>query len=147
MGYCINCGRKIGDNHRYCAVCGAEQHPNGYNTTSGSLKDNDKALGIISYIGFLSLVSYFVAPKTSTYARFHAVQGLNLFIFECILGVSRAILSGGFFWSWTIKSVISAAAALTGVGLLALAIMGIVYASKGEMTELPVVGSWKIVKE
>jgi uncharacterized membrane protein len=150
MVYCINCGREIKENHRYCAVCGADQYPNeNYSdyTDRKALKDNDKALAIISYIGILSLVSYFVAPKTSSYARFHAVQGLNLFIFECIFGVSRGILSGIFSWVWPIRTVINSMMSLAGVGLLVLAIVGLVYASKGEMKQLPVVGSWKIVKD
>jgi len=148
--YCINCGRKIGEKHRYCAVCGADQHPDGYNTRSSgfnSFKENDKALAIISYIGVLSLVSYFITPKNNSYARFHAVQGLNLFILECILGVTRAILSGGLFWSRYLRMIVSGTASLVGVGLLVLAILGIVYASRGEMTELPVISSLKIVKD
>lgn len=152
MKYCINCGREIRNNHTYCAVCGAYQHPKGnngggYRNNGSSLRENDKALAVISYIGILSLVSYFVAPKTSPYARFHAVQGLNLFIFECILSVSNTLLRGIFSWAWPIRTILTGATSIAGIALFVLAIIGIVNASKGEMTELPVVGSLGIVKE
>lgn len=150
MAFCINCGREVKDDHRFCAVCGADQHPEGYNTEhyhSSSLRENDKALAIISYIGILSLVSYFVTPKTPSYTRFHAIQGLNLFIMECILTVSNSIFRGIFSWFWPLKTVISAAISIAGVGILILAIVGIVAASRGEMKELPIIGSLKIVKE
>ena len=152
--FCINCGREIKEDHRFCAVCGADQHPNGYNTNGNYQhtetrvgKDNEKALAIISYLGVLSVISYFVSPKNSPFARLHAVQGINLFIFECILGVARAILKGGFSWLWPVNAIVSVLAAFTGIGFLVLTIMGIVSASRGEMKELPVIGSWKIVKD
>lgn len=148
--YCINCGRPIEPNHSYCAVCGAYQHPNKTEVNeegSKFLRDNEKALAIISYIGVLSLVSYFVAPKDSRYARFHAVQGLNLFIIECIYGVAQGIVSRVFNRIWFLESTVSIALSIVGVGILILAILGIVHASKGEMVELPVLNSLKIVKE
>jgi len=150
MAFCINCGREIKETHRFCAVCGADQHPDGYNngSTQGKiLRDNDKALAIISYIGILSLVSYFVTPKTPSYARFHAIQGLNLFIFECIVSLSGTILRGIFSWAWPIRTIISSAVSIVGIGLFILAIIGLVAASKGEMKELPIVSSLKIVKD
>jgi len=150
MAFCINCGAEIKESHRFCAICGADQHPNNYNTgyASGrSLRDNDKALAIISYLGVLSLVSYFVTPKQPSYARFHAIQGLNLFILECIVGVSQTILRGIFSWAWPIRTIVSSATSLVGIGLFILAIIGLVAASKGEMKELPVVSSLKIVKD
>ena len=148
--YCINCGSKIKAGHRFCAVCGASQYPDGYETGSGTgkvLKDNDKAFAIISYLGILSLVSYFVTPKNSVYARFHAVQGLNLFILECIIAAITKILKGIFFWSWQFKSIISGIGGIASVGFIVLIVLGIVYAARGEITVLPVVGSWRIVKE
>ncbi|MDR2162878.1 MAG: SHOCT domain-containing protein, partial [Clostridiales Family XIII bacterium] len=42
--------------------------------------DANRVFGIISYIFCLSLVTTFAAPKESQYARFHANQGLVLFI-------------------------------------------------------------------
>lgn len=151
MAYCINCGRSIETNHRFCAVCGADQNPKGhYSSTSDfgrTIKENDKALAIISYIGILSLVSYFVTPKKESFARFHAIQGINLFIFECIVSVSTTILKSMFSWVWPIRVFTTGVTSIAGIGLLILAIVGLVGAAKGEMNTLPVIGSWKIVKE
>ena len=158
MAYCPNCGKRTTGIQHFCASCGAAQpvitdngrytHPNyqqGYNYEHFTTEN--KGLAIISYIGFLSIVSYFAAPKTSQYARFHAVQGLNLFLLECILSLTNSIFRGMFFWAWPVKSIVSGCAGLMGVGLLILAILGIISASRGEMKQLPVVSSIKIVKQ
>ena len=155
MAFCPNCGIEVAGGQRFCAKCGAAQPP-GYGDQNmpksrqgfGQGRDisDNKVFAIISYIGFLSLVSYFAAPKTSRYARFHAIQGLNLFILECIVSAAGGILSGVFFWAWPVRTIISASTGLVGLGFLALSIIGIVKASNGEMEELPVVGQMKIVK-
>jgi len=154
MAFCPNCGIQVSGSQRFCAKCGAAQ-PYGYgdNTPRGrydygqrnDINDN-KVFAIISYLGFLSLVSYFAAPKSSSCARFHAIQGLNLFIMECIVSAASGIFSGIFFWAWPIKVIISASAGLICLGFVALSIIGIVKAANGTMEELPVVGQIKIIK-
>lgn len=155
MAFCPNCGVQVSGNQRFCAKCGASQ-PYGYGEQGsprgrsdfGQVRDitDNKVFAILSYIGFLSLISYFAAPKTSRYARFHAVQGLNLFIMECIVSVTGTILNGAFFWAWPIRAIVSGSIGLLGVGLLVLSILGIVKAANGAMEELPVIGQIKIVK-
>lgn len=53
---------------------------------------NDKVYGILAYIGILVLVPL-LAGKTQ-FARFHANQGLVLFIADIILGVLIGITTG-----------------------------------------------------
>lgn len=147
------------DGQRFCGGCGAAQQPTAQQggqysppvqpqdqtpfTYERDVHEN-KAFAIISYISFLSIVSYFAAPK-SPYARFHAVQGLNLFIMEAIISVAGGLLRALFGW-WFLGSIISAIVGLCGVGFLVLSIIGIVNASQGKMEELPVVGPIKFVK-
>ena len=155
MEYCVNCGKSIKPGHRFCPVCGTPRNPletAGNNTSYRSvpntgIRENDKALAIISYIGVLSVVSYFVTPKTPSFARFHAIQGINLFIIECIVGIASPMLSWIFHWAWPVTALFSFIFGIAGLGILALSILGIVNAVKGVTAELPVVGQIKIIKE
>ena len=54
--------------------------------------EQNKVFGILSYIGILVLVPI-LAAKDSQYARFHANQGLVLFITDVIIGACMSILS------------------------------------------------------
>ena len=56
---------------------------------------DNKAMGILAYLGILVLVPIFAA-KESPFARFHANQGLVLLIAEAAYGIAVAILSAIF---------------------------------------------------
>lgn len=106
---------------------------------------NDKVYGILSYIGILVLVPL-LAGK-SQFARFHANQGLVLFIADIILGVvigiSVGVLSLIPFVGVVLGSIISG---VLGLCIFILMIMGIVNAANGEMKPLPVIGGIKLIK-
>lgn len=146
MAFCPNCGKQIEGGQSFCANCGAALQPVGQYPPPSYERDvrENKAFAIISYIGFLSIVSYFAAPN-SPYARYHAVQGLNLFILEVILSVAGNILRAILGW-WIFGGLISAVIGLCGIAFLVFSILGIVNASQGKMEELPVIGSIKFVK-
>jgi len=57
------------------------------------VKDEDKAMLILSYLGILCLIPFFTVPKENEYVRWHAKQGLVLFIAEIILIVVLSIFS------------------------------------------------------
>lgn len=95
---------------------------------------NDKVFGILSYFGILWLVGL-LAGKTE-FAKFHANQGLVLFIAGVIISAVSAIPIVGWF----------IVAPLGSIATLVLAIMGIVNAAKGEMKPLPVIGKFQIIK-
>lgn len=95
---------------------------------------NDKVFGILSYFGILWLIGL-LAGKTE-FAKFHANQGLVLFIAGLIIGAVSAIPILGWF----------IVAPLGSIATLVLAIMGIVNAAKGEMKPLPVIGKFQIIK-
>ena len=106
---------------------------------------NDKVYGILSYFGLLVLVPL-LAGKTQ-FARFHANQGLVLFIADIILGVvigiSVGVLSLIPFVGVVLGSILSG---VLGLGIFVLMIMGIVNAANGEMKPLPVIGGIKLIK-
>lgn len=96
--------------------------------------EENKVYGILAYIGILFLVPLLAAPN-SKFAKFHANQGLVLFIAEVALGVVGVIPFLGWL-IWFCGSIV----------VLVLAIMGIIGAANGKMEKLPVVGDIQIIK-
>lgn len=105
----------------------------------------EKAYGILSYIGILVLIPL-IAGK-SQFARYHANQGLVLFITEVILGVVDGILFAVLGMIPFVGSlVVSILSGVVGLVSLVFMIIGIVHAANGEMKELPIIGGIKLLK-
>lgn len=106
---------------------------------------NDKVYGILSYIGILVLVPL-LAGKTQ-FARYHANQGLVLFIADIILGVMIGITVGVLGLLGVIGVVLgSIVSGIFGLCIFVLVIMGIINAANGEMKPLPVIGGITLIK-
>ena len=96
--------------------------------------ESNKIMAAISYIWILFLVPLFAA-KDDAFARFHANQGLLLFIASIILGIISIIPFVG--------PIISA---IGGIVTFIFMILGIINALKGEMKPLPFIGGIEIIK-
>lgn len=106
---------------------------------------NDKVYGILAYIGILVLVPL-LAGKTQ-FARFHANQGLVLFIADIILGVLIGITTGVLSLLGVVGLVLgSIVSGILGLCIFVMVIMGIINAANGEMKPLPVIGGIKLIK-
>ena len=106
---------------------------------------NDKVYGILAYIGILVLVPL-LAGKTQ-FARFHANQGLVLFIADIILGVLIGITTGVLSLLGVVGLVLgSIVSGILGLCIFVMVIMGIINAVNGEMKPLPVIGGIKLIK-
>ncbi len=106
---------------------------------------NDKVYGVLSYIGILWLVGL-LAGKTE-FARFHANQGLVLFIAEAVLGIAAGIVAVILNFIPIVGAIIAGLiSAAVSLGSLALMIMGIVNVAQGQMKPLPVIGGFRIIK-
>lgn len=110
---------------------------------------NNKLMAVLSYFGILVLIPLFAA-KNSPFARFHANQGVILFIIEFIYGILQFILwliilfTVGFdSWVYTIYNLITTVISL---GLFVFAILGIVNAAQGKAKTLPLIGGFKVLK-
>lgn len=103
--------------------------------------EKNKGMAILAYIGILVLVPI-LAAKESKYARYHANQGLVLWIASIAIGVVCGVIS--------ILPVIGfVGGLLSALGSLAcfvLMILGIVNAAKGQCKQLPVIGGIVILK-
>ncbi|MCQ2187154.1 MAG: hypothetical protein MJY73_02280 [Bacteroidales bacterium] len=89
----------------------------------------NKIYAVLAYVGILVVIPIFFA-KESKFAKFHANQGLILFLIELVVGL--------FLKKW-ILGIIEAV-------VFVFAVMGIVYAIQGKAKELPVIGNFKILK-
>lgn len=96
--------------------------------------NNNKIFAILAYFGILVLVPIFAA-KDSKFAKFHANQGLLVFIAEIAGSVISVIPVLGTLVSFVVS-----------IACFALAIIGIINAAKGEAKELPIIGKYQILK-
>ena len=143
MAFCSNCGKEVNENARFCPYCGAERGVNPAAAAEAQDVENNKVMAVLAYIGILVLVPI-LAAKESRFARYHANQGLVLFIAEIVVGIVVGIVRTGM--------------AFVGLGLighllgwafnvlcLLLMVLGIINAAKGALKELPVLGKIAIL--
>ncbi|MHB1314144.1 MAG: zinc-ribbon domain-containing protein [Christensenellales bacterium] len=150
--FCRKCGTQMNDGTKFCPACGASQEAQQTQTqganaqTSQSDIEQNKGMAILSYIGFLALVPYFAATN-SPFARYHAVQGLNLMIFEIAYGIVFGILCAIFYAiSFYAGLVISYILLIGWAAFGILSIIGIINAANGKMKALPIIDKFQIIK-
>ena len=107
--------------------------------------DKNKIFGILAYLGILCLVPI-LAAKDSPFAKYHANQGLVLFVFEIVIWIALFVLNivismlpGGL-------GFLSAVLGLVYLAPLILLILGIINAAAGKCVPLPVIGGIKLLK-
>ena len=146
MAFCSNCGTNLPEGTTFCPNCGTAANGSP-NQAAGVNADafKNKGMGVLSYLGILVLIPIFAA-KESPFARFHANQGLILCIFEIAYSIVAEILTAILLTiSWRLH-FIGGLLDLVNLAFLALSIIGIINVCKGEEKELPVIGSFRILK-
>ena len=160
MKFCVHCGAQIDNDAVFCPSCGqkVEEHNednsnfnyqnneyNQYQQQNNSQQFNaegydcrdvedNKVISFLSYLGILFIIPLVAAPN-SYYAKFHANQGLLLFI----MGIVCSIICCIPFVGWIIGGI-------GGILDLVFTIMGIVNALSGKAKELPIIGKYRIIK-
>ena len=89
-------------------------------------------------MGLLAYILFFIpllAAKDSPFARYHANQGLVLFICGLISSLVWIIPIHG----WIIAPILS-------IVITVLAVIGIINALNGKAKDLPIIGKFKILK-
>ena len=153
MAFCNKCGQQIDDNVQTCPYCGApngvagnaQNFVNNFTNTADStaqfdpqdIQDN-KVMALLAYLGFLFLIPLLAAPN-SRFARYHANQGLVLFIFNTIASIIAGATCLIPFVGWIIGGIL-------GIFELVLMILGIVNAANGQAKQLPLIGGITILK-
>lgn len=166
MAFCTKCGKELDENTKFCTGCGAPVTTQNDFTanTAASVADHteeytpeeikeSKAISVLSYFGPLFFVPL-VATPNSKFARFHANQGLVLFVIEFLYGIVYSVIDGlltkifplssyGFSIGYTL---IILPFALAWVFLLVITIIGIVNACKGKAKDVPLFGKFRFFK-
>lgn len=114
--------------------------------------EQNKVMAILSYFGILVFIPIFAA-KESKFARYHANQGLVLFIalfgwwiVDSILTMLLRLLLWRGLGLWEIYSLCGTALNLVYIVFTVLAVIGIINALNGKAKELPVIGKYIILK-
>ena len=107
--------------------------------------DKNKIFAVLAYLGILVLVPL-LAARESRFARYHANQGLVLFITAIVCGIGGGILSFVLAFIPVIGRIGCLIWPAVWLGILALTIMGIINAANGQCKPLPVIGQYKLIK-
>lgn len=107
--------------------------------------NQNKIMAILAYFGILVVIPIFAA-KESKFARFHANQGLVLFIASVAYWIMLEIIKSIIVSISTGLLLITTILGLTYLVFLVLGIMGIVNAATGKAKELPIIGKFSLLK-
>jgi len=157
MAFCKKCGTKLPGDEDICSACNSKAVDNtGLDdmlneitntkdiTSEFNINDieNNKIISILSYISILVLVPIFAA-KESKFARFHANQGLILFITGIILAIVASVMRIIPFFGGLISWILSI---LTGGYMVVFMLLGIINTAMGKAKELPIIGKYRLLK-
>ena len=95
--------------------------------------EQNKVMAVLAYILFFVPL---LAAKDSPFARYHANQGLVLFLCGLICGPVLSLIP---VLGWILAPILS-------IGITVLAIIGIINVVNGKAKELPIIGKFKILK-
>lgn len=96
--------------------------------------EDNKVMAILAYIIFFIPL---LAARESTFAMYHANQGLLLFLLAVGINIVGTIIP---FIGWMFILP------LGNLLVLALAILGIINAAKGDEKPLPILGKYRLIK-
>jgi uncharacterized membrane protein len=141
MPFCTNCGNQVSSTDIFCAGCGFRQTATGSSAGRGlldSISPKAAAMGCyIPFIGWIPAIVVLASPRfqTERAVRFHAFQGLYLFVVWLIV-------------DWVLEPFLRVAGPgpMRGVaGLMHLMVFAawiwmIIKTSQQQMYHLPIVG-------
>ena len=101
MPYCVQCGNRVGDADRFCQRCGTAQAV-GSGAASSAQSDvfsgvSGRTASLLCYIPLLGWIAAIVVLASSRFrhdpeVRFHAFQGLYLFVAWLVVDIALAPL-------------------------------------------------------
>jgi uncharacterized membrane protein len=106
------------------------------------VKDEDKAMLILSYLGILCLVPFFATKPENEYVRWHAKQGLVLFIAEIVLLIVLSIISSILVFAPFVFIIANLLWFFVWIGVIVLCIYCIIQAIKGIKWKIPFLGDF-----
>lgn len=119
-----------------------------YEFDTADIQENRIFAGL-SYLWLLFLLPLFVCPR-SRFAKFHANQGLLLFVLEAVINLlfTVAIKIVGIipFLGWIFAVILGLIQGIINLILLVLVIYCLVKTLYGHAIEIPVIGKITIIK-
>jgi len=106
------------------------QNPTPTQTPSVSTEDNSLLMGVLAYLGILVIIPFLMA-KDQPFVKYHVRQGIVL----CGLGIIVYVL-GTTFMPYSLYQLLS----LLNLGIVILAIFGIVNVVQKKEAPLPLIG-------
>lgn len=144
MPYCSKCGNEVGANARFCGKCGAAQ-PVGAGTTfqgqvdslSGHL--NERTASLLCYVPVVGWLMSLIVLASERFrqmrdVRFHAFQGLYLFVSYLLAGLLRRD-----FFDFNFDGV-SGFVSLLRLAIVVTGIYMLIQTANGKMVKLPIIG-------
>ncbi len=111
--------------------------------------EKNRAFGILAYLGILFLIPLLAAPH-SRFAKYHANQGMVLFLALLVVMVGSWVLTFSMALIPFLGVIFVAIMGLVGMGLFVgyavLVILGIVNAAGGQCKPLPMIGHYELIK-
>ena len=142
MPYCNQCGTQVQPTDRFCAKCGGAQPAHAAAATGDPLAGvNSKTASLLCYIPVVGWIWAIVVLASARYrqdseARFHAFQGLYLFV--AWLLVDWVI---GPMFGWSVHDFgLRVVPKLLKMGVLFAWVFMIIKTSHGQTYRLPIVG-------
>jgi len=122
-------------------AAGVEAPPAGAPDADAADIEQNKVYAVVGYLGILFLVPLLAAPN-SRYARYHANQGIVLFL-------ATVVVTGGFYVLAHIPflgRVLGLAGSVAWIVAFVFLILGIINAANGKCQPLPVLGGIQLLK-
>lgn len=159
MAFCKKCGAELDSGAKFCPKCGESVGQSGNKNDFSKIVDmpdstsefdaedikKNKVISIFSYIWILFLVPMFAA-KDSKFARFHANQGLVLFVIETAIVVLQKVFAALLSPVFLLGVLVGIVFWLADIITLALTIIGIINVAQGKAKQLPIIGKINILK-
>jgi uncharacterized membrane protein len=145
MPYCVQCGNQVGPVDQFCGKCGARQataapgasaHP-APDFMTGISNRNASLLCYIPMVGWLAAIVVLASERfrRETRVRFHAFQGLYLFV--AWLMVEWVLSPALYFADWGLHRLVSHVLQLA---IFAAWIFMLIKVSHDEDYRLPIIG-------
>jgi uncharacterized membrane protein len=147
MPYCSQCGGQIRDADAFCGLCGGRQPVSAASAVDGI---SPRTASILCYIPVMGWIPAVIALASGRFrrdadVRFHAFQGIYLFVVWLIVDWILSPAAGFSMWRGWARHWEAGFPALTLVGAMKAAvfvawIFMLVKTSKGEHYRLPILG-------
>jgi len=107
--------------------------------------EQHRIFGILAYLGPFCLVPIIIA-KDSPFSKYHANQGLVLFLLEIAISIALYIVNIIVYSILPFAHILTSILTVVDIVPFGLMVLGIINAAAGKCVPLPVIGGVKILK-